>query len=146
MSTGSISNPVGTNGTLNAAGSGGITNAPLYGTWLQQAGDPFHLFPSPTADNSAPAVLPNLGAKSMMPLKPYGAFVAPKVSGGGFNAMAARGAGPLFNPGIGAPKWPTQSISPPGVKPTTVGPQSNISPDLLKLLIASPISGLGGPL
>lgn len=40
-----------------------------------------------------------------MPIQPYGQFVAPNMSGGGFNAMAAQGAGPLFNPSAGAPSW-----------------------------------------
>ena len=49
--------------------------------------------------------LPNLGAQSMLPMQPYGKFMAPDISGGGFNAMAAQAAGPLFNPGAGAPSW-----------------------------------------
>ena len=58
-----------------------------------------------TDANGAPSVLPNLGARSMMPVQPYGKFMAPDMSGGGFNAMAARGAGSLFNPSAGAPSW-----------------------------------------
>lgn len=58
-----------------------------------------------TDANGPPSVLPNLGAGSTMPMRPYGKFVAPNTSGGGFNAMAAQAAGPLFNPGAGAPSW-----------------------------------------
>jgi|GEM_PF-6995115 len=89
--------------------SGG-SNLPLAGTPEQQLADPLHLFPN--ADNAGqpqnpgmPAVLPNLGARSLLPMQPYGKFMAPDTSGGGFNAMAAHGAGPLFNPGAGAPSW-----------------------------------------
>ncbi|MFI4920338.1 MAG: hypothetical protein ACHQAZ_01710 [Gammaproteobacteria bacterium] len=47
-----------------------------------------------------PKVLPNLGAASMMPRLPQGAFVAPSTGGGAFNSMAQALAGPLFNPSI----------------------------------------------
>lgn len=60
----------------------------------------------PQSQNGVPSVLPNLGARSMMPIQPYGKFAAPDTSGGGFNSMAAQGAGPLFNPSAGAPSWP----------------------------------------
>lgn len=100
------SNIPNSSGILNAPGSGGITNAPLYGTPEQQIADPLHLFPTPTQGSpGVPSTLPNLGAKSMMPIQPYGRFVAPPATGGGFNGMAARNAGPLFNPSAGAPSW-----------------------------------------
>ena len=143
MSMGGNNFPIGSNGTLNAPGTGGITDAPLYGTPMQQFADPLHLFPSPTADNSAPGVLSNLGAGSVMPMKPHGTFVAPNTAGGGFNSMAARGAGPLFNPSIGTPKWPTQPVSPPGSQPATgTAPSGSVSPEILKMLKAGGISGL----
>jgi hypothetical protein len=62
-------------------------------------------FGPPANASSIPSTLPNLGARSMMPVQPYGKFVAPNTSGGGFNAMAAQAAGPLFNPSAGAPSW-----------------------------------------
>src|SRR5690348_14105739 len=55
------------------------------------------LFPS-GAPNGVPGVLPNLGENTLLPLQPYGAFQVPKMGGGYFNGMAARAAGPLFNP------------------------------------------------
>lgn len=57
------------------------------------------------SQNGVPSVLPNLGARSMMPIQPYGKFMGPNTSGGGFNAMAASAAGPLFDPSAGAPSW-----------------------------------------
>jgi hypothetical protein len=69
---------------------------------LYGPGGPF----GPAANASgAPSVLPNLGGNSMMPIQPYGKFMAPDTSDGGFNAMAARAAGPLFDPSTGAPSW-----------------------------------------
>lgn len=63
-----------------------------------------------------PSVLPNLGGRSTMPSRPYGSFTAPSRGGGLFNAMAAQAAGPLFNPGVGAPPWLQMTVR-PKVKP-----------------------------
>lgn len=90
--------------------SGG-SNLPLAGTPEQQLADPLHLFPNadnagqPLSPGAVPSTLPNLGAGSLLPMLPYGKFMAPNTSGGGFNAMAAQGAGSLFNPSAGAPSW-----------------------------------------
>ena len=90
--------------------SGG-SNLPMAGTPEQQVADPLHLFPNadnagqPPNPGAVPSVLPNLGAGSMLPMQPYGKFMGPNTSGGGFNAMAAQGAGSLFNPSAGAPSW-----------------------------------------
>jgi len=84
-------------------------NLPLAGTPEQQLADPLHLFPN--ADNAlqppagVPAVLSSLGGNSSVPVQPYGKFVNPPAQGGGFNGMAARNAGPLFNPSASAPSW-----------------------------------------
>jgi hypothetical protein len=74
-------------------------------------GDPLNLYGNKDNPNallfpSGTAGLPNLGASTLMPLRPYGAFQAPQLGGGYFNNMAAQSAGPLFNPGVGAPAWP----------------------------------------
>jgi hypothetical protein len=65
--------------------------------------DPGGLYGTPSITGGIPSTLPNLGAASMMPKAVQGAFQKPDLGGGGFNAVAARAAGPLFNPGIRAP-------------------------------------------
>lgn len=126
--------------------SGG-SNLPLAGTPEQQLADPLHLFPN--ADNAGqpqtpgiPVVLSTLGGKSGVPIQPYGKFMAPNISGGGFNAMAARGAGPLFNPGAGAPSW--QALMAQAIKnQPQAAPSSGYTPTSLND-INNEIPGIGG--
>jgi hypothetical protein len=128
--------------------SGG-SNLPLAGTPEQQVADPLHLFPN--ADNAGqpqvpgvPTTLPNLGAASISPKPVQGAFQAPNVSGGGFNAMAARGAGPLFNPAAMPMRTAvplTGSAVPAGAAPH---PVTGIDPALLAAL-RQRLGNMGNP-
>ncbi|HEY3645496.1 MAG TPA: hypothetical protein VGM16_09170 [Gammaproteobacteria bacterium] len=84
---------------------------PIGNAITKVGGDPLNLYGNKDNPNallfpSGMLGLPNLGADTLIPLQPYGAFQAPKLGGGYFNNMAATGAGPLFNPGIGAPARP----------------------------------------
>ena len=128
--------------------SGG-SNLPLAGTPEQQLADPLHLFPN--ADNAGqppvqttPSVLATLGGKSGVPIAPYGKFVNPQATGGGFNGMAARNAGPLFNPGAGAPSW--AALMAQAVKnqpqPIPSQPRGNGLPSLSS--INNQLPGIGG--
>lgn len=119
-----VSNPQGQNGTLNGAGTGGITDAPFYGTPMQQMADPLHLFPSPMADNSAPSQLPNLGINA----KFYGGNFVPQGGGGYWNNMAGKLAGPRYVPM--AAKNP--GGNPGAVHPNATG-QTNIAAILARL-------------
>ena len=58
-------------------------------------------------------MLPNLGAGSMQPRLPQGAFQAPAAGGGQFNNMAAQLAGPLFNPAVQVPRPAANAGNPP---------------------------------
>ena len=71
------------------------------------------LFPSGTGTTGAiPSVLPNLGANTLIPHAPQGRFMPVNTAGGGFNAMANQGAGPLFNPAA-MPAAPAMVRKPP---------------------------------
>lgn len=81
---------------------------PLGNAITKIGGDPLNLYGNKYNPNALlfPSGIAGLPDLSGIQLRPYGAFQAPKLGGGYFNDMAARGAGPLFNPGIGAPGWP----------------------------------------
>lgn len=102
--------------------SGGMSSAlgkldPLGNKITQWGGDPLNLygnqnnpnaalFPYGTVASSVPGVLPNLGAGSLMPRPPQGAFAPPSSGGGAFNGMAQQLAGPLYEPGVSFPNEP----------------------------------------
>lgn len=110
---------------------------PLAGTPEQQAADPLHLFPN--ADNAmqpgAPTTLPNLGAASMIPQTPGGAFQSLNNGAGPYNAMAAAGAGGrTFNPGS-MPQSGAFSPQPQGgsLKPSQSGTGAALSGNTLPM-------------
>lgn len=132
--------------------SGGISSAlstldPLGSKITQWGGDPLNLygnqnnpsaafFPSGTPASPVPGVLPNLGPASMQPRVPQGAFQAPSMGGGQFNAMAAQLAGPLFNPAVRVlqPQYRPQT-QPPAAAPAPA-PQMDTRISLPALLAA----------
>jgi hypothetical protein len=83
---------------LGGASPGGYTSSlPLWGSPEQQLADPLHLFPgTPPPNPGAPSVLPNLGIKSRF--YDPNSFGARPSGNGMWNAMAAKLAGPMYNP------------------------------------------------
>ena len=59
------------------------------------------IFPNAGLTKTTPAqtTLPNLGASTLIPQMPSGAFL-PTQGGGGYNGMAQQAAGPLYNPSV----------------------------------------------
>ena len=142
--------------------SGGISSAlstldPLGNKITQWGGDPLDLygnqnnpsaafFPSGTPASPIPGVLPNLGPASMRPQLPQGAFQAPSLGGGQFNAMAAQLAGPLFDPALRViqPRYQPQSQRPAATPAPQMDTRINL-PALLAAYGQSPVARGGTP-
>lgn len=88
------------------APNGNTSNLPLFGTPEQQMADPFSLFPG--TPPSPASSMGNLGASTMVPYAPHGAFngnIQPQ-GAGQYNNMAAQSAGRLFNPSLNTKNTP----------------------------------------
>ncbi len=102
------------NASIGGQGGFGLDKVDPIGKWIVgKGGDPYNLygekdnpgalfFPSSMpGSGGVPGALPNLGAQSLIPRAPGGAFMPPNLNGGRYNDMAALSAGPLFNPSAG---------------------------------------------
>lgn len=114
---------------LNPAGigGGGGLNKSSIESFFDPAGidsGPYglNLFGQRGANNaSSPTSFPNLGAQSLIPVMPGGAFQNIHNGTGAYNNMAATGAGgQMFNPSIGAPQ------SSGGSKPQQTAPNAHL--------------------
>lgn len=108
----------------NLLGAGGISNDAgtqwangLTGYNVGNAGNPASNAQQAAAAAANPQQIGNLGASTLYPISPQGAFQPVNVGMGGINAMANQGAGPLFNPGI----------QQPGLQPFFQGPNYQVA-------------------
>lgn len=81
-----------------------ISDIAAGGPYFQQAGATANgLTSSGSTGNGLPSTLPNLGPQTLIPqMRMGGAFHPPNQQNGPYNAMAARNAGSLFQPSLGA--------------------------------------------
>lgn len=119
----------------NAVDPGNISGHSSSGHILSNVLDPgnvlgFNQAANPNGAPGAPQTsFPNLGAASMIPQMPGGAFQAISEGGGPYNKMASQGAGGLmFNPGASPKGMPAGGNMPTqqGIKPQQGGTASTM--------------------